>query len=91
MQHNFDVLIQEEEQKFNMSKRAEIVPRYRSTSPPYYRKDHEIEEFEQRTQNFEPLIRYVVEQKIVIQLIKMSKGVEPILVTRKETIILPRA
>jgi len=35
----------------------------RSISPPYYRKDHENEEFEQKVQNFEPPIHYVVEQK----------------------------
>jgi len=35
----------------------------RSVSPPYYRKDHENEEFEQKVQNFEPPIHYVVEQK----------------------------
>ncbi len=54
-------MIYEEEHKFNMSKREEVVPKYRSTSPPCYRKEHENEEFEQRAQNFEPLIHYVVE------------------------------
>jgi hypothetical protein len=34
---------------------------YKFASPPYYQKDHEIEEFEQIAQNFEPLILYVVE------------------------------
>ncbi len=45
-QHDFDAFIYEEEHKFNRSEREEIVPRYRSTSLPYYRKDHE--EFEQK-------------------------------------------
>jgi hypothetical protein len=44
-----------------MLKREEVVPRYRSTSSPYYREDHENEEFEERIQNFEPSIHYVVE------------------------------
>jgi hypothetical protein len=35
-QHTFDVLIQEEEERLNMSKREEVVPRYRSISPFYY-------------------------------------------------------
>jgi hypothetical protein len=34
--------------KLNMSKREEIVPRYRFVLPFYYQKDHENEEFEQR-------------------------------------------
>jgi hypothetical protein len=46
-----------------MSKREEVVPKYRSTSPPYYQKDHKTKEFEQRAQNFEPSIHYVVEQE----------------------------
>ncbi len=45
-QHNFNSLIQEEEQRFNISKREEVVPRYKFASPPYYREDHEDEEFE---------------------------------------------
>jgi hypothetical protein len=44
-----------------MLKREEVVPRYNSISPPYYRKDHENEEFEQKAQNFEPSIHNVVE------------------------------
>jgi hypothetical protein len=59
-QYDYNTLIYEEEQKFNMSKR-EVVPKYIFTSPLYYKKDHENEEFEQRTQNFEPSIHYVVE------------------------------
>jgi hypothetical protein len=38
-QHDFDALIHEEEQRFNMSEREEVVPSYKSTSPPYYRED----------------------------------------------------
>jgi hypothetical protein len=60
-QDDYNTLIYEEKQRFNMSKREEVVPRCRSTSLTYYQKDHENEEFEQRTQNFEPLIHYVVE------------------------------
>jgi hypothetical protein len=47
-QHNFDTLIQEEEQKFNKSKREEVVPRYESISPFYYLDDQKNEKFEQR-------------------------------------------
>jgi hypothetical protein len=63
MQHDSNTLIYEEKNRFNMSERDEVVPRYKSTSPPYYLKDHENEEFEQRVQNFEPLIHYVVEKE----------------------------
>jgi hypothetical protein len=45
-QHDFDALIHEKEQILNMSKREEIVPRYKSTSPPYYQEEHEDEELE---------------------------------------------
>jgi len=31
-----------------MLEKEEVVPKYKSTSPPYYRKDHDNEEFEQR-------------------------------------------
>jgi hypothetical protein len=48
-------------------------------------------EFEQKTQNFELPIHYMVEQKATIQGIKMSKRVEPILVIKQETIVLPKA
>jgi hypothetical protein len=36
------------------------------------------------------LIHYVVEQEIATQGIKMSRGVEPVFVTRQETIVLPK-
>jgi hypothetical protein len=62
-QHNSDALIHEEEQSLNKSKREEVVPRYISASPPYYREEHVDEEFEQRAHNFEPLIHYMVEQE----------------------------
>jgi hypothetical protein len=48
-----------------MLEREEVVSRCRSTSPPYYQKDHENEEFEQRVKNSKPSIHYVVEQKVV--------------------------
>ncbi len=48
-------------------------------------------EFEQKTQNFELPIHYMVEQEATIQGIKMSKRVEPILVIKQETIVLPKA
>jgi hypothetical protein len=44
-----------------MSEREEVVPRYKSISPPYYWDGQDNEKFEQRTQNFEPLIHYVIE------------------------------
>jgi len=47
--------------------------------------------FEQKTQNFELPIHYMVEQEATIQGIKMSKRVEPILVIKQETIVLPKA
>jgi hypothetical protein len=55
----------EEEQRFNKSKKGEMVPRYISTSLPYYQKVCENEEFEQRAQNLELPICYVVEQKAI--------------------------
>ena len=81
-QHNFDITIQEKEHKFNKLEREEVVRRYRFISPPYYREGQENEEFEQKAQNFEPLIHYVVEQEVATQGIKMSRGVKPIFVTR---------
>ncbi len=90
-QYTFDVLIQEEEERLNMSKREEVVPRYRSTSHFYYRDGLENKEFKQRVHNFEPMIHYVIEQEAATQGIKMSRGIELILVTRQETIVLPRA
>jgi len=38
-QHNFDTLIQEEKHLFNMSKREEVVRKYKCASPPYYQDD----------------------------------------------------
>jgi predicted glycosyltransferase len=81
-QHDFEALILKEEQKFNKSKREEIVPRFRSTSPFYYRKEHEDEELEEIIQNFERQIHYVVEQEAPTQGVKLSRGVELVLVTR---------
>ncbi len=81
-QYTFDVLIQEEEERLNMSKREEVVPRYRSTSHFYYRDGQENKEFKQRVHNFEPMIHYVIEQEAATQGIKMSRGIELVLVTR---------
>ncbi len=80
-QHTFDVLIQEEEQRLSMSKREEVVPRYIYVSPLYYRDSQENEEFKQRAQNFEHLIHYFVEQEAATQGIRMSRGIEQVLVT----------
>jgi hypothetical protein len=90
-QQNFNVFMYDEEQKLNKSKREEVMLRYRSTSPPYYKKERQDEELEERTQNFEPQIHYVVEQETVTQGIRMSRGVESIIITRQETIFLPNA
>jgi hypothetical protein len=84
-QHDFYALIHEEEQILNRSQKEEVIPRYKSTSPPYYREENEDEKFEQIAQILEPSIHYVVEQEAAIQGIKMSRGVEPIL------IVLPKA
>ncbi len=73
---------QEKEEKFNMSKREKVVPRYRSTSHFYYRDGQENKEFKQRVHNFEPMIHYVIEQEAATQGIKMSRGIELVLVTR---------
>jgi hypothetical protein len=54
MQHDFDVPIHGEEQRLNMLEKEEVVPRYKSTSPPYYQEEHEDEELEKRVQNFQP-------------------------------------
>jgi hypothetical protein len=56
-----------------MSKREEVVLRYRSISPPYYHEEYEDEKLEGRVLNFEPQIHYVVEQETIIQAIKMSR------------------
>jgi hypothetical protein len=45
-QYDSNTLIYEEEQRFNMLEREEVVPRYKFISFPYYQKDHENEEFE---------------------------------------------
>jgi hypothetical protein len=42
-QHDFDVLIHEEEQRLNMLEREEVILRYRFISLPYYREEHENE------------------------------------------------
>jgi hypothetical protein len=63
--HNIVAFIYEEEQIFNKLEKEEIVPRYIFVSPFYYQEDHENEKFEQITQNFEPPIHYVVEQKAI--------------------------
>jgi hypothetical protein len=44
-----------------------------------------------KTQIFELLIHYVVEQKATTQGIRMSKGVESVFVTWQEIVVLPRA
>ncbi len=44
-----------------MSKREEVVPRYKFASPPYYRDGKENKEFEQKNLNIEPPIQYVIE------------------------------
>ncbi len=80
--HDYDAAIHAKEQRLNRSKWEEVVPRYRFVSPSYYRKDHENVKFEQRAQNFEPLICYMVEQKVVTQGIIMFTGVESVLVTK---------
>jgi len=60
-QHDFNAPIHGKEQRFNKSKKEEVVPRYKYVSPPYYQEEHEDEEFEERANNFEPQIHYVVE------------------------------
>jgi hypothetical protein len=62
-----------------MSKNEEVVPRYISPSPHYW-EDHV--EFEQKVYNFEPLIHHVVEQEVTTQGIRMSRGVELLLITK---------
>ncbi len=87
-QQNFDALMYEKKQRFNRLEREEVVPRYRSASPPYYWKENL--ELEERALNFEPQIHYVVEQEATTQGIKMSRGVELVIVTKQEIIILPK-
>ncbi len=87
-QHESNALIHEEEQKLNRLEREERVPRYKFVSPLCYQEEHEDEKLEERTQNFEPQIDYVVEQEGTTQGFKMSRWVELVLVTRQETIVL---
>ncbi len=68
-----------------------MVPRYIFASPPYYEEGEENEKFEQRAQNFEPSIHYVVKQEATTQGIKISKGVELVLVTGQEIVVLLEA
>jgi hypothetical protein len=44
-----------------------------------------------KSSKFEPSIRYVVEQEAIIQGIRMSRGAEPVLITRQEIVVLPKA
>jgi hypothetical protein len=60
-QHDFDIFIYEKEQRLNRLEREEVVPTYKFASPPYYQKEHEDEELEEKAHNFEPWIHYVVE------------------------------
>jgi hypothetical protein len=81
-------LIQKEEHKLNKSKSEEVVPRYRSVSFPYCWNGQENEELKQRAQIFEPTIRYIIEQEVATQGIRMSRGVELALVIKQEIIVL---
>jgi hypothetical protein len=56
-----DVLMSKEKQRFNKLEKEEVIPRYKSASPLYYQEDHQNAKFEQKVQNFEPQIHYVVE------------------------------
>jgi hypothetical protein len=67
-----------------------VLPRYKSTSPPYYWEGQKNEEFEQRAQNFEPWIHYVVEKEAKTQGIKISRRVELVLVIRQKIVVLPK-
>jgi hypothetical protein len=73
-----------------MLEREEVIPRYKFASLPYYRKEYEDEKLKEKNQNFEPQIHYLVEQEVATQSIKMSKGVELVLVAREEIIVLPK-
>ncbi len=81
-QHDFDALIHGKEQTLNKLEREEVLPRYKFASPPYYKKEHEDEKLKKIAQNFEPHIHFVVEQEAITQGIKMSRGVELILVIK---------
>jgi hypothetical protein len=67
----------------NKLEKEEVVPRYKYVSPFYYREDHENEEFKQRIHNFERTIHYVVEQEVATEGIKMSRGVELVLIIKQ--------
>ncbi len=58
-----------------------MVLRYKFVWLPYCQEGQENEEFKQKAQNFEPSIHYV-EQEVAIQGIRISRGVESVLVTR---------
>ncbi len=73
-----------------MLEKEEVVLKYRSISPLYYREGQENEEFEQITYNFEPFIHYIVEQETATQGIRISKKVEPVLVTKQKIVVLPK-
>ncbi len=73
-----------------MLEKEEMVLKYRSISPLYYRKGQENEKFEQIIYNFEPLIHYIVEQEIATQGIRIFKKVEPVLVTKQKIVVLPK-
>ncbi len=64
-QHEFYVLIHGKKQRLNRSKKEEVVPWYIFASLPYYWKEHEDEELEERAQNFEPQMHYVVKQEAI--------------------------
>ncbi len=89
-QHHSTNLIQEEQQRFNRLEKEEVVLKYKSISPLYYREVQENEQFEQRTYNFEPSIHYVIEQEAVAQGIRISKKVELVLVIKQKIVILPK-
>jgi hypothetical protein len=59
-----------------------VVLKYKFVSPPYYWEGQKNEKFEQKTQNFELPIHYVVEQEVITQGIRICKGVELVLVIR---------
>jgi hypothetical protein len=72
-----------------MSKREEMVPRYKSRSSLYYWEGQENEGF--RVHNFKPLFYYIIEQEAITHGIKISRRVEPIFITRQENVILLKA
>ncbi len=62
--------------------------RYKFAPFVYYKEGQENEEFEQKAQNFEPSIHYVVEQKFATVSIIIFRGVELVLVTKQEIVVL---